>query len=334
VRIVAFIAAHSGPTYHRITVPLYTMPDVDVCLTNDPLGENGFDKGVDIFIWNRWLPDALFDQLPALKEKYGFRTVCDIDDYWELDPHHILFQEYDDAGHTQRQVKNIRAADTVFVTHGRLADAAKGINPNVEILPNAIARTGQFDVETIPSNLVRVFWQGSVTHENDVGVLCRPIAGLRTIAGKIKMIMAGFVEEEPAWQRMAKMYTSGFHHQYKIIPGAGVLQYYAPYQEADICLVPLVKSRFNSYKSNLKVLEAANMGLPAIASQVDPYLNMPLLYCKSGSDWIKHVTRLVKSKKRRREAGQELAEFCNEHYNFSRINDKRKQIFEYAVSCR
>jgi hypothetical protein len=145
------------------------------------------------------------------------------------------------------------------------------------------------------------------------------------------MIMAGYAEDHEEWYHMVHDYTAGLKHQYKLIPYEPITSYYAAYAHADICLIPLLNSKFNRHKSNLKVLEAANLGLPVIVSEVHPYLDMPLLYCRNTSDWIKHITRLAGSRKRQKEAGQQLAEYCNEHYNFNKINNMRKEILEYEA---
>lgn len=332
MRIVAYIANHSGPSYHRITLPLNMFPDTDICVTNNPTAEYGFDKGCDLFMWNRVLPDGLYEALPALKEKYGFATCCDLDDHWELDEHHPLYAHYLDIDFARKQIEHIQAADIVLVTHERLAAAVRWHNPNVEIVENAIPRTGQFDIKTEPANVVRLFWQGSDTHLEDISILQRPLGALGPISKKFSMVMAGFDEESETFYKMARHYTAGFKTQYKLIPGGSVLDYYGAYKHADVCLVPLVKSRFNSYKSNLKVLEAANLSLPVIASMVDPYLDLPIHYCQKGRDWLKHIGDLVQSRRKREEAGQELAEFCGQYYDFNKINEKRKQIFEYECS--
>jgi glycosyltransferase involved in cell wall biosynthesis len=306
------------------------MKDVDVFITNNLLAEH-FEKGCDLFMYNRILPAHAEAQIKELKEKYGFKTCVDVDDYWHLDDHHILYSDYEENQFAKQQIDHMHNADIVLTTNERLAEAIRPFNKNVHICPNAIPHQGQFDIEREPHYLTRLFWQGSVTHRKDIEILERPIHQLSNIAGKIKMIMAGYHDSEPEWTAAALIYTAGTKHQYKLIPGTPVTQYYAAYKEADICLVPLVKSKFNGYKSNLKVLEAANMGLPVIASQVDPYLNMPLLYAKCGSDWVKHITRLVDSKKRRKEAGAELKEFCDKHFNFHKINNESKQILEYVA---
>lgn len=336
MRIVAYIQDHNGPTYHRISLPLALMQDVDSCVTNDPAGDfserKGFEAGCDVFMWNRVLPDRLWAKLPELKERYGFRTCCDLDDHWLLDEHHPLYQNYIETEFARRQIEHIRAADFVIVTHNRLAAAVAEFNPNVEVVENAIPKTGQFDIDRDPSEVVRLFWQGSDTHQEDIAILQQPLRGLGPLSGMFKMVMAGVAEDSEIWYRMASQFTAGFKTQYKLIVGEGVLDYYKFYKEADICLAPLVRSRFNSHKSNLKILEAANLRLPVVASMVDPYLDMPVAYCQKGRDWVRHITDLVKSSRKRKEAGEELAVFCEEHYNFCNINRKRKEIFEYEAA--
>lgn len=330
MRIIAYVNGNSGPSYHRVIMPLLLMKDVDVFVTNNLLEEH-FEKGCDLFMYNRLLPEHANSKLKELKEKYGFKTCVDVDDYWELDEHHILYDHYKEIEFAKQQVDHISKADIVLTTNERLAEVIAPFNINVHILPNAIPKQGQFNIEREPYYLTRLFWQGSITHRKDIEILERPIDQLGKIAAKIKMIMAGYHENEDEWYQMALTYTAGAKHQYKLIEGAPVTKYYEAYKHADICLIPLVKSRFNGFKSNLKVLEAANLGLPVIASQVDPYLNMPLLYAKSGSDWVKHITRLVDSRKRRKEAGAILKEFCDKHYDFHKINNERKQILEYVA---
>lgn len=307
------------------------MEGVDVFVTNNLLDEH-FKKGCDVFFYNRVLPDFAYPLVLERKEKYGFKICVDLDDYWELDPHHILYDEYIGSNFAGRQIEQIKNADVITTTNERLAELIKPFNSNVHILPNAIPKQGQFDVERHPHHLTRLFWQGSITHRADIELIKRPIECLNTIAGKIQMVMAGFMDGEPEWDAIARMYTANLKHQYRIIEGKNVAEYYDAYRYADICLIPLVNSPFNRCKSNLKVLEAANLGLPVICSQVHPYMDLPVIYSKTGTDWVRNIQRLVASKKRQKEAGQELKEFCDEHYNFKKINRERKQILEYTMS--
>lgn len=344
LRIIAYTPKNSGPSYHRIAMPLMLMDGPDVFCTND-MREVHFEKGCDLFMYNRVLPKEGMEQFNALRKKYGFKVCVDVDDLWELDPHHILYRSYIDDGFAERQIHHLRQADVILTTHERLAEEIRSVlqlrvidelpyvvRPEVHVCPNAIPRLGQFDIKRERHDLVRLFWQGSITHHADIELLYTPIESLRKISGKIKMIMAGYQETEDTWRYMARVYTDNLKHQYKLLPGAHVAEYYAAYAHADICLVPLVNSRFNRMKSNLKILEAANMGLPVIASGVHPYLGMPVNFCKNSRDWIGHIKRLVQYPGRRQEEGQRLAEYCAEHYNFHKINNERRQILEYVAS--
>jgi len=330
MRIIAFGNGNSGPSYHRIIMPLLLMKDVDVYVTNN-LRIEDFEKGCSLFLYNRILPDHALPIVKELKHRYGFKICVDLDDHWELDEHHVLYQHYQDIGFAAQQIEQIKGADVVLVTHDRLAEEVAEHNRNVHVCPNAIPHQGQFDIEREPHYLTRLFWQGSDTHRADIAILKKPIDQLGPIAGKIKMVMAGYAEDHEDWFNMVHDYTANLKHQYKLIPATDVKNYYAAYSQADICLVPLLESRFNRHKSNLKILEAANLGLPVIASQVHPYLDMPVFYAKHAGDWVKYIKRLVESRKRQKEAGQQLAEFVNEHYNFHKINNMRKEILEYEA---
>lgn len=323
------------------------MKDVDIYLTNDTL-ENiaaQFEKGCDVVMYNRILPDEVFNDLKKLQQKYGFKICLDVDDYWHLDTHHVLYDYYQDIEFAMRQIEHIKHADVILTTHPRLAFEVALINPNVHVCPNAIPKQGQFNITREYSAHTRLFWQGSRTHVKDVEILEHPIEQLKSIAGKIKMVIGGIEEIEtedsteekptyqmiPEWQRMAEVYTAGFKHQYKMIPGEPVTNYYSMYAHVDICLVPLVRSKFNSFKSNLKILEAANLGLPVIASDVDPYKNLPINYCRSSKDWVGHVKRLVQFPARQKEEGERLKDYADSHFNFEKINTERKQILEYET---
>lgn len=330
MKVIAFANNNSGPSFHRIIAPLLLMEGVKVYVTNS-LKVEDFDNGCDVFMYNRILPEEVAGEIAELKKKHGFATVVDIDDYWHLDDTHILYEYYQEIDFARQQIEHLKNADAVLCTHSRLAEEIQPYNTNVHVCPNAIKRQGQFDVKRTPSKLVRLFWQGSDTHYDDIELLEAPINGLKSIAAKMKFIMAGYTADHPVWQAMANMYTANFNQQYKLIPPAKVYEYYQAYENADIALAPLVNTKFNRMKSNLKVLEAANMEIPVIASMVHPYLDMPILYCQNSRDWMKHISNLVRSSERRYDAGKLLAEYCQKHFDFDKINLHRKQVLEYVA---
>lgn len=330
MRIIGWVNKNSGVSYHRIMSPLLLMPDIEVFITNNLLEEH-FEKGCDLLVYSRVLPDHADEKIKELQKKYGFKICVDIDDHWHLDPDHILYDEYQETNFESLQIRHLTEADVVTTTHSRLADEMLKYNRNVHILPNAIPKVGQFKMKREQSEEVRLFWQGSDTHQKDIAILAEPIENLGSLFGRVKMVMAGYSDESDTWYQMAMDYTAQTKHLYKLIPPAEVDKYYRAYQHADICLVPLRQTKFNGFKSNLKVLEAANLGLPVIASEVNPYLGLPVRYANNTSDWQRHIRQLAGSKRLRRDEGLRLKEYCDKYFSFKKINEERKQIFEHTI---
>ncbi len=333
MKILGIINKDSAVAYHRISLPLVIMShmdnDITTYITNN-VNEELFEKGFDVVFYSRMLNDIAFDKLNELRAKHGFRLVVDVDDYWQLDHWHVMYDEYKEKNTYSEQIRNIANTDACFVTHERLYNEAVKHNANTFILPNAVPRVEQFcTTHTEPSDRVRLFWQGSVTHEADINLIRYAIENIgNTRKDKIEMVMAGFHPEEPIWQRMAKMYTLNKRLNNRLFRGMHYEHYYKAYAHADICLVPLVNSKFNSMKSNLKILEAANLSLPVIAHNVHPYKDLPVMYALGTKEWVTAMKYLIDNKSARIDFGERLNEFCNKYYNYLSINQIRKEIFQ------
>jgi len=100
------------------------------------------------------------------------------------------------------------------------------------------------------------------------------------------------------------------------------------YNEADACLVPLVDSKFNSMKSNLKVLEAATKNAPVVCSNVKPYFDCKhIIRVNNQGDWFTNIKKVVKDATYRQEMGLANGEWCRENFNLIKVNQLRTQIF-------
>lgn len=319
----------SGPKYHRILVPLHMMPFIDVVVKHIPV-EADF-AGVDIVFFNRMIPGIAIEELLQFRNKYGFKLINDLDDHWILDKTHYLHETYKKYGISERIFGFITSADAVTVTHERLYHEVKPYNDNVHILPNAIAKTDQFLVKKTPDDLMRFFWAGGVTHRNDLELLRTTLPRIKR--DKIKLVMAGYDKNDQAeWGAMAKIFTTNSSYNTMVIQSAPVHEYYKAFTLCDVALIPLVETSFNIHKSNLKILEAANVAAPVIVSKVHPYLDFPediVNYVTSAKPWYAQMMSMIKDPARIEDQGMELKEYCDEHYNFDRINTERKQLFEH-----
>jgi len=320
MKIIGLIKRDSGVDLHRILMPLILMDGHDAYVTN-AVEEKDFEERCDAIYYNREVSE---DVLKAAR-KVNAKIVLDVDDYWHLDPHHIAYNEYLETKFADIQISHIQRADVVTTTHERLAEKISEFNKNVVIVPNAIPDHQYFPVNKTESERTRIFWQGSITHEKDIALLQGPVK--RLDHRKVLMIIAGFTDH-PVWHSIVSAYTNGLQLKGAILKGEPPHQYYKNYQYADICVCPLLGTTFNGFKSNLKILEAAHSGVPVIASAVNPYLNMPVLYTHSQKDWYKHLQLLINEPEARKEQGERLHRYCKEHFNYNLINEKRKECFK------
>lgn len=335
-KIFGLIKRNSGPGFHRITIPLSLMDGADCYLFNAASPEDFERLRPDAIYYNRDIGDEVLE----LQRKYHFKIVVDMDDYWYLDPHHVLFRYMKDNQIHVHYEKHMRIADVVTTTNERLAEEIYKINKNVVIVPNAIPkeklRVQEFIREhhdasqlVFPSTRVpsvngkkRIFWQGSITHEKDVNILRKTMKKLD--AEKFMSIVVGY-DADPIWERVCDCLTDYQRLEHVIFKGTTPYEYYGHYRYSDIAIVPLLSTKFNKYKSCLKVLEAAHVGLPVIASNVHPYKDMPgVLYPKNNEDWY---NMLNMPDDELAEHARILKQHCDTHFNFTEINKKRLEAF-------
>lgn len=311
-------------------MPCYLMDKVELVVRRKLVEEDL--QGVDILFFNRLISGISISQMEALKEKYGFKLIADFDDHWILGPDHYLYNQYQHFQASELMEEWIKISDCVFVTHERLFHDVFPLNQNVHILPNAIPEYSQFNVKKEESKDVRIFWAGGITHKRDIDMLKGPIR--RIYRDGVKMVMGGFVKDNKEWLSMASAFTNGGKFNHELIEALPVDKYYHAYSKCDIALIPLHETKFNSYKSNLKILEAANIGAPVVVSRVHPYLGFPedlVNYVGNQRDWHKQVKKLLDSPGQAIYQGERLKKYCDEHFNFTKINKHRLEIFEHET---
>lgn len=329
MNILTLTQKFSGCGYHRLMLPVSYMQKGYGRITDHMTDENWHEKKYDIVFINRaWDNEDLIER----RKQIGFKLVVDVDDYWLLDHYHHMYELYNESNYHSNIIRHIKAADLVTCTHDRLAEKIYSHNKNVVIVPNAIPYgQDQFNGERVATDSVKLFWAGGISHEQDLKLLEGP---LKKVSGNIQMIMGGFADsnetERYYWYRMANYFTANSTLPHTILRGMPVDQYYQMFKHADVMLVPLVKTHFNSFKSNIKILEAAGKAVPVIVSAVHPYLGFPeelVCYVKNQKDWLKYINLLVENKQLRDEMGFSLHAYCHKYFNFNEINDKRRDAF-------
>jgi glycosyltransferase involved in cell wall biosynthesis len=98
------------------------------------------------------------------------------------------------------------------------------------------------------------------------------------------------------------------------------------YPHFDVALAPLLNTKFNRCKSELKVIEAGYTKTAIIASNTTPYKdtiihNKTGILCSTPDDWRKAVAEMTLEKAQN--LAGELYEYCKKHYDISQINKER-----------
>jgi glycosyltransferase involved in cell wall biosynthesis len=347
--------------------------DVDI-IENPPIQNKDFISKYSILVLQASLliNEVLFKQLEDLK-KNGLKVVLDLDDYWRLPVHHPLYRRMENDWKVM--VSRFNVADVILTTTTNLAKEIAVYNKNVKIVPNAVnTREGQFTPQPIPSKRVRIGWAGGSSHLQDLKEL-RGLVNKFYASSKdeVQFLMAGFnnevkdvvngqvttVKRPEVWMQAEMVFTYNYNNldenyvHYLLNPRDGeypgcddkfykriwtkpIHEYATVYNEFDIALAPLEVTKFNSMKSQLKLIEAGFHKKPLIASQVFPYQidgihgkNIFLVEDKKAhKDWFKYAKMLVGSEQMRIDMGEALYETVKDKYNLSNVTQKRAQIYK------
>jgi glycosyltransferase involved in cell wall biosynthesis len=331
MNIIGVTHKESGCGYHRVMLPLAFMNDIKGYVTNY-ITEDKTDDW-DILLYNRICQYDL--NWKKTKELLGCQVVMDIDDHWQLPVNHLYYNTYQDIA--ERIERNLMQADLVTVTNSNLLNKVKQFNDNVVVMPNALPYgLNQFKDTRVKSDKVRLFWCGSISHDNDIKILKEP---LKRLQGRkdIQMVMGGYNDSDAytksIWDKMFSMFTGNLPSIK--LHSASPTQYMDMYNYADIVLIPLEDSEWHACKSNLKILEAAAKRLPVICSNVAPYnmdVDAPVLWVNNQKDWFRYINLLTNNPSLRENLGNELYAWASKKYNFTEINQQRYDAYKSIIS--
>jgi hypothetical protein len=195
---------------------------------------------------------------------------------------------------------NIRAADAVTVTTEPLADLVRPLNPHVHVVPNYLPAWLLTHARPRREGRIVIGWGGSSTHRAD----------WQQCGQQVRR----FLDRAPAaveWHGMGADYASEFRLPRERVRVTGWTESVPDYWRAidyDIMIAPLRPHPFNRAKSNLRVLEAAMLGIPVVASDYGPYAEFVQhgvtgLLVRSEHEWGKHLRALVEDEAMREEMG-------------------------------
>lgn len=243
------------------------------------------------------LSQGVADRLNRLGIPFGL----DLDDYWDIPKDHILYGNYEENNITKNIIDSIKCAHFVTCTTPYLAQEIKALNPNVHVLENGIDLqdpSWQPDYETKP--YMRFGFMQGATHLNEmkmVGAYTQRvfnsglsgyqfvIGGFNGVPGKSSSYI-GYekyitdhlkcLDKHKEYQRYLFNCTEKGNENWKEMPyrrlwAKRVEDFGYQYNEIDVSVIPLLDTRFNNCKSELKLIEAGMKCKSAIVSKVKPY---------------------------------------------------------------
>lgn len=327
MKILGISNPNSGCGYHRVMNPLAYM-DGERYITNYPNNEK-LSEGWDIVLFNRVC--GIDKYWEKVRELTGAKIVMDMDDDWVLPPGHVNYAEY--LEFKPRIEANLKEADLVTVTHERLAEKCRQFNSNVVVIPNALPfGEDQFTDERIPSDKLRLFWAGGISHVNDIEILRNPMKRISQLPG-ISTVIGGYSvankNSKDIWDRMVSAFTCGLKIEGAVLPALPVSEYMNHFNHADVLLLPLEDSIWHSNKSNLKLLEAGAKRIPVICSKVHPYIdgNPPVFHVERQSDWFDYVNDLNKNRGMAKVWGDWLHDWAKTNFDLRTWNKKREECY-------
>ena len=244
-----------------------------------------------------------------------------------------------DADPKENVFFELREASMVTTTTEYLKGVYRGLNQDIEILPNGIDFKRWPKSKSVDDGYLRIGLIGSINHIGDWDIVHDALVGLLEENPKVKLVMNGFTNDKenpgelfchPAYEHLR---TSD---QFELVKPCKI-QDYAKWLTSlglDIGLAPLTEDKFNNSKSNLKYLEYGAMGIPCVFSYVEAYKhdikNGENGFTAKPHQFKEKIEKLIKDKDLREKMGREAHKDVKERYSMDVIGPKYIEAFEKA----
>ncbi len=307
----------TGSMFHRIIYPLSALMeyhDVKVDTAQSLLLKTDEELcDYDIVLVHSTTPND--EEIKRLL-RLGVNVVMDFDDYWKLSTKHELYDAWKEKGEMERLLKffdlNVNFTTTSETLKKKIQTLA--YKKDVCVLPNGMIDDEEYR-KPLPKDKINFGWMGATNHITDLMM----IQHLR--------IGYGFDICVP------ENYRTVFRNRFNYFNGLNVPDYLNLYNTFDIIVVPLDRNEFNTYKSELKLIEAGFYKKPVIVSDVEPYSSLlkdgeNCLVVKKHRHWAKHCKTLLEDKDLREKLGNQLHEDMKEKFDLKKITKNRYDYFK------
>jgi hypothetical protein len=309
-----------GVEYHRMLKPFSLLKD-DYDLTHcEGVSSEIFDYDFDVVVFSRRLSIKKQKQFILELQKRGTYVICDIDDHWVLSSNHVVKKTIDEL--RLQSIEALMYSNEVWTTHELLGKEIGRLNNNWHVIPNAIdPNEAQWQPKNTYGN--RIGWAGGVTHFHDLMLT-------DGCWGDTIPVICGFqqpTENEPdnlwtphkEWLKLSNRFRADY------INSMDIMNYGYLYDQFDIAIAPLENNKFNTMKSNLKIIEAGMKGLPIFVQNIHPYTDdsRGIFKVDSWSTAISKASNMGADEIK--DSGQDIRDYCLANYDINKVNELRKE---------
>lgn len=236
---------------------------------------------------------------------FNSRLVYELDDdlfnIERINPMHSL---YSDPEALDSMAFCMQMSDLVTCTTEVLAERMRKYNPNVATMECRIDEQ-VLGFERPQRDRLVIGWAGGDSHMRDMGEC---VYGLRKVLDRNPQCEAHFIGADLRFLvKRPVRYTEWVRNTI----------YYCKLIDFDIALIPLADTYFNQAKSHSKALEMAALGIPVIASDVEPYSKFVVdgvtgFLVRSEWDWARKMRELINDEAMRTEMGAKAKELASQ----------------------
>lgn len=308
MKIFGWMADLQGCGYYRLAMPLWGLQKLGHEVGWTTRMPTSVQTGAaEVIVAQRTCQPAPSALWQRLAREGRAKLVFELDDdFWHVDPTNRPASAFFTEERLARMVENIRVADLVTVTTDELADVVSQWNSHVKVLPNYVPAK-LLDHERIHNDRLTIGWGGGTSHRTDFGEVAAPL----------RRVLQRFAD-------LTEFHNIGEDFTERVASRRGLTRY-SPWQptvegyyrslDFDIGLAPLKATRFNESKSDIKLVEYAALGIPAVVSDVGPYrraidAGAPALPAVSHREFEAHLNALVSDEEYRSNLGKQAREWA------------------------
>ncbi len=191
-----------------------------------------------------------------------------------------------------------------IVTTEPIAEAMRGMVDDIQVMPNTLERSrwGGLQPPRNERRKPRVGWAGAQQHQGDLEFIL-PV--VEATANEVDWIFMGMCPPKLRYH-VAEAHNAVPFAEYPAALAA---------LDLDLAIAPLELNRFNTAKSNLRLLEYGAVGYPVIATDILPYRNAPVTRVPNNPKaWIDAIRAHVRDPDATRAAGDQLREWVLSHW--------------------